>query len=435
MAEKIREIKKYVRFYVESFRPWQEQSSKTPRNVVMYFNYDHKRLVTTTGIKVAGEDWHDDKQRVKVDVKVKRANEVNAYLDLLEQKVNDIYFGALANGIYPDNNYILKEMKKDKKVEKLTMLEEWKKYLDIRKNNSPKPTHDALRHSFEHFERFAKGMRLHFDDITPELLSKYAAYLHSEKEHVDNTIHKHFKRLRNFMAYAKDNGLHNNERYKKFNVPEREGRIIFLEWQEVKTLIDYQPDGENERKVLDVFLFTCLTAMRYGDSQKLRRSEISSVTFEDIDEKFYSANFRQQKTRKLNIIPLLPEARAIIDRYKTEPGDFALPRVKSADINEGIKEICRKAGITQQVAVDTFIGGEPQTTYYEKYKLISSKAGRKSFISCAAAKGIPVHICAAVAGHSIKVCLKFYAGVADKERFVRVVNDMKLPAAKAKKAR
>jgi integrase len=400
----------------------------------MYFNYDGKRLVSTTGIKVAPIDWDDKKQRVKkLDVPIKREQEVNEYLDRLEQKVNDIYYGALAKGIYPDNNYILKEMKKDRKVEKLTMLEEWKKYLDIRKHNTPKPTHDALRHSYEHFERFAKGMRLNFDDIEPGLLAKYADYLQTEKNHVDNTIHKHFKRLRNFMAYAKDNGLHNNERYKKFNIPEREGRIIFLEWQEVKTLIDYQPETENERRVLDAFIFGCLTAMRYGDCHDLRRSEISPVNFEDIDEQFYSANFRQQKTRKLNIVPLLPEARAIIERHKNEPGDFALPRVRDSEINEAIKEIGRKAGITQQVAVDTFRGGEVETTYYEKWQLLSTKVGRKTFISCAASKGIPVHICAAVAGHSIKVCLKFYAGVADKERFVRVLKDMKLPAAKPKK--
>jgi hypothetical protein len=93
----MREIKKYVRFYIESMRAWGDQNPKAPRNVVMYFNYDHKRLVTTTGIKVAEDDWDGDKkQRVKLTVK--RANEVNAILDKLEQKINDIYLGLSLKG-------------------------------------------------------------------------------------------------------------------------------------------------------------------------------------------------------------------------------------------------------------------------------------------------------------------------------------------------
>ena len=396
----------------------------------MFFNYDGKRLPTTIGIKVAPVDWDEAKQRVKLTVK--RANEVNAHLDLLEQKVNNIYFGALAKGIYPDNSYIIKELKKDKKVEKLSLLEQWQKYLDVRENNLNPRSHEALRHSFEYFERFSKGMRLDFGDMEPELLSKYARYLQG-LGHADNTIHKHLKRLRAFMGYAKKNGLHNNERYKEFNVPEREGRIIFLEWQEVKTLFDYQPETDHEGRVLSAFLFGCLTAMRHSDYQALKRSEIAEVNFEDVAEQYYGASFRQLKTHKQNILPLLPEARAIVERYRNEPGDFALPRVRTDEINKAIKEIGRKAGITQKVAVDRYVGGKRETTYYEKCELLSTKVGRKTFISCAASKGIPVHICAAVAGHSIKVCLKFYAGVADKERFVRVVHDMKLPAAKPKK--
>ena len=427
----MREIKKYVRFYIEQRTTWEDQSPRTPRNVVLYFNYDGKRLATTTGIKVAPIDWDGEKKQ-RVKLAVKRAKEINAYLDLLEQKINDIYYGALANGIYPDNNYIIKELKKDKKVEKLSLLEQWQKYLDVRENNLNPRSHEALRHSFEHFDRFSKGMRLDFDDMDPELLSKYARYLQG-LGHADNTIHKHLKRLRAFMAYAKKNGMHSNERYKEFNVPEREGRIIFLEWQEVKTLFDYQPETDHEGKVLSAFLFGCLTAMRHSDYQALKRSEIAEVSFEDVAEQYYSASFRQQKTHKQNILPLLPEARAIVERYRNEPGDFALPRVRSDEINLAIKEIGRKAGIAQKVAVDRYVGGKRETTYYEKWQLLSTKVGRKTCISCAAAKGVPIHICAAVAGHSIKVCLKFYAGVADKERFVRVVNDMKLPAAKPKK--
>jgi hypothetical protein len=217
----MREIKRYVRYYVDGWA--KDRNSTIAGLVLMYFNYDGNRLATSTGMKVAPCDWDEGKQRVKLTVK--RSKEVNGYLDLLEQKVNEIYFGALAKGVYPDNNYLIKELRKDKTVEKLTLLEQWQKYLDVRENNIHPRSHEALRHSFEHFERFSKGMRLHFDDMEPELLSKYARYLQN-LGHADNTIHKHLKRFRAFMAYAKKNGLHNNERCKEFNVPFRPIRLM-----------------------------------------------------------------------------------------------------------------------------------------------------------------------------------------------------------------
>jgi hypothetical protein len=42
----MREIKKYVRFYVQKRNSWKDQSLDRPRNIVMLFNYDGKRLCT-----------------------------------------------------------------------------------------------------------------------------------------------------------------------------------------------------------------------------------------------------------------------------------------------------------------------------------------------------------------------------------------------------
>lgn len=416
----MREIKKYVRYYIQQRNTWKDQSPRRPRNVVMIFNYDSMRLCTLTGMKVASCDWDSTKQRVKLSVK--RSAEVNSYLDLLEQKVNNIYFASIAEGIFPDNNHILRELQKDRRTEKPSLLTEWKKYLEVRKQNLKESSHEALRHSFEHFERFAKGKRIGFDDIKSDLVSKYAGYL-SGLGHADNTIHKHIKRMRAFMNYAKKAGLHTNERYNDFNVSEKVGRIIFLDWNEVKVLLDYKAETPKEQDALDNFLFGCLTAMRYSDYHNLKRSEIIEVNFPGIPEAYHAANVRQLKTDKITVVPLLPEALAIIERNGNQ--DYALPRLCNQTINRIIKEIGKKVGINQKVAVDTYRGGKRVTEYKEKYLELSCHIGRKTFISVAAAKGIPIHIVAAIAGHNVKTCMKFYAGVADRDSFVQVVNEMK----------
>ena len=312
-------------------------------------------------------------------------------------------------------------MGKDKKAEKLSLIEEWKKYLEIRKNNLKPGSRTALRISFEHFEKFAKGKRIDFEDVNSELVSKYVSYL-SQLGHADNTIHKNIKRMRAFMTYAKKAGLHTNERYRDFNVSEKVGRIIFLDWKEVKILLDYKAETQQEQDVLSNFLFGCLTAMRHSDYTRLKKSDITEINFAGIPEVYHAANYRQLKTDKISVVPLIPEALAIIRRNEDE--EFALPSLRKDVINELIKEIAKKAGINAKVPVDKFKGGKRETVYHEKWKLLSTHIGRKTFISVAASKGIPIHIVAAIAGHNVKTCMKFYAGVADKDCFVQVVSEM-----------
>lgn len=420
----MREIKKYVRFYIQKRTTWTDQSPRRPRPVVMMFNYDGKRLCTLTGLNIPGCDWDPAKQRVKLTVK--RAKQVNGVFDLLEDKINDIYYEAIGSGITPDNNYILRELKKDKKKEKLSLLEEWKKYLDVIKTNIKESSLESLTISFNHFGKFARGMRLSFDDITGELVSKYAAYLQKLGQG-DNTVYKNVKRLRMFMNYAKKAGLHNNQNYNDFNVTQKSKRIVFLEWSEVKILLDYKPRNSMEAKALSNFLIGCITSLRYSDYHELKRSDISEIHFEGLDGIYHAASFRQVKTGKLNVIPLLPEAMAIIDMNKSTKGDFALPRISNQKINETIKEIGRRAGLNSKVAVDEFKGDKCITKYVEKWQLLSTHIGRKTFISVAASKSIPIHFVASIAGHSVKTCMKFYAGVAEKEKFVKLVKEMKFP--------
>ena len=79
------------------------------------------------------------------------------------------------------------------------------------------------------------------------------------------------------------------------------------------------------------------------------------------------------------------------------------------------------------MTVDEFKGDKCVTKTVEKWKLLSTHIGRKTFISVAASKSIPIHLVASIAGHSVKTCMKFYAGVADRDTFVRIAEQMKFP--------
>ncbi|MBL0309230.1 MAG: site-specific integrase [Bacteroidetes bacterium] len=419
----MREIKKHVRYYVQKRNTWEDQSPTRARNIVMMFNYDGKRLCTLTGMKSALVDFDEKRQRVKLNVK--RSAEVNRFLDLLEQKVNDIYFTAKADGKIPDNAHILKEMRKDIRQAKANFFDEWLKFVELNRNRFATGTVKSMMTAYHRFKEFTKG-KVTFDDVTPELLAKYAEFLLSVGN-VNITVHGNIKRMKIFLNYAKDRGMHNNDQYKKFTVSVKESRIVFLEWEEVKKLYDYKPESEFERKVLDKFLVGALTTLRFSDYDALTKDAIRTISFEGDNRIYHAAYVRHKKTDNITVVPLLPEAMKILNRYKDQPGDLALPKLGCHVLNRHIKLIAKKAGINAKTPVDYFRGNTKETKYYEKWELIGTHTGRKSFISHAIGpRKIAATTVAEIAGQNVKTTQKFYAGVVDRDKFVQVMKDMRL---------
>jgi len=240
--------------------------------------------------------------------------------------------------------------------------------------------------------------------------------------HVNNTIYNNIRRLKTFLNYAGNMGLNDNVKYKQFNVSEKVGRIRFLEWDEEKLLMDYKPETELEKKVLDNFLFGCLMAMRLSDYHVLEKDAIVKIKFNGSDEVFHAAHVRHVKTDNITVVPLLPEAMAIIERnQKNAGGKFALPRLYGQQINRLMKDIGKMVGLTDRLPIDIFRGDKRETLYKEKWELLTTHFGRQTFIIIAATKGIPINIVAAIAGQNPKTTTKHYAAMVDKERFEMVV--------------
>lgn len=426
----MKEIKKHVRFYLKKRNSWTKQSLTKPREVRLFFHYDGQRLCANTGIQIPLDVWDDRHQRVKLGVR--RGSEVNSHLDQLEQRINDIYYGALAQGVRPDNQYILKELNKGSKKERADLFKEWLAFVELNKNRFATGTIKSMMTAYHRFHEFSAGKRVDFEDVTPELLARYADFLLGVGN-VNITVHGNIKRLKIFLNYAKDRGMHNNESYKKFKWKVTKKKIFFLDWSEVKTLYDYQPATDFERKVLDKWLFGALTTLRFSDYDRIFKSQCRQVTFPG-DEKVYNAAFiTSKKTDTSVVVPLLPEVMAILERYKDQPGDLALPKVGSHVINRHIKIIARKAGITDKVTVSTYRGNNREEKDFDKCDLIGTHTGRKSFITHALDMKIAASTVAEIAGHDEKTMNEFYAGVIDRGKFVNVMNDMGLPASKPKK--
>ncbi|MCX6198296.1 MAG: site-specific integrase [Bacteroidetes bacterium] len=422
----MREISKGVRFYLERRKKW-EGDNDIPRPVILNFNYQGKSFGTTIGIKIADKNWDYNRQRVKMCVT--RSSEVNKYFDKLSERINDIYFTSLSEGVKITNSYILKQLSKSQEETEpvKTFWNYYADFLETKRRVIQPSTYKSAVMSHNRFKDYCKSegkLNIMFDDITPVLLAHYTDYL-LRIGNTNNTIHSHFKRLRNFLNHSKKLNLHENNTYKEYHVPSRVGAIKFLNWDEVRQLMDVQLTSLSEQRARDLLLFACFTGMRHIDIRTLKGTDIKPHQFEGVEGVFYAAHFRQVKTSQETVVPLLPEAVALIEKYKGWYGDYALPQTNLQKVNETLKEVGKKAGLHALQKVELFRGTTKETSYIEKWRLLTTHIGRRTFVTLSATKGLPINIVASITGQNPATTMKHYMGVVTAEKFKEFTSKIK----------
>jgi hypothetical protein len=148
----MREIKKRVGFFLQKRKKW-EGNVNLERPVVLSFNYHGKRLYMLTKEKVSLNNWDRNKQRVKLNVK--RAGNVNQYLDGLDEKLNDAYYEALGSGTAITNTYLLDRLKDRNKSEaKKSFWEHYEEYIAVKKTNTKHGNYKSLMTAYNAFNSF-----------------------------------------------------------------------------------------------------------------------------------------------------------------------------------------------------------------------------------------------------------------------------------------
>ena len=100
----------------------------------------------------------------------------------------------------------------------------------------------------------------------------------------------------------------------------------------------------------------------------------------------------------------------------------------SQKMNILLKEICRMAGIDAPVRITRYRGQERIDTYFPKYELIGTHAGRRTFTTQSLSRGIPAEIVMKWTGHKDYRSMKPYIDVVDdlKAKAMKKLDDMGL---------
>lgn len=225
----------------------------------------------------------------------------------------------------------------------------------------------------------------------------------------NSSIDKKLGYLRWFLNWATDRGYNSNTAYKTFRptLKTTQKKVIFLTKEElirVKAL-ELPHGAEYLDPIRDVFLFCCFTGLRHSDAYGLRRNDVKDDHIE----------ITTVKTADSLSIELNDISKAILEKYKDDEfkDNHALPFYTNQAMNRDLKVLCRLAGIDEEIRVTTYKGNKRIDEIHQKWELIGTHTGRRTFIVNALSRGIAPNVVMKWTGHSDYQAMKPYVDIVD----------------------
>lgn len=327
-------------------------------------SFNKKRSELSVNRAIDPNNWDSAKQCVFGSKEL--MNRINPYLDEVRYKVTECYHKLKAQ-----NGYITAEAIKrlftgeDKANNSLLTLFEYHTVntKGILKWGTLKNYGATEKYVRKFLKERYRTDDIHLCELNYQFITQFDLFLRTTEPLeasnplTNNGIMKHMERLRKVVTMgfkmdwiAKDPFL----LYKlKFQRTERE----FLLEDEIETLHNEDLKIAKLDKCRDLFLFACYTGLAYIDLANLNADNILL----GIDGELWLRTSRQKTNTRVSV-PLLPQAIAILNKYKNRPELIkqgrVLPYISNQKINDYLKDIataCKiKKNMTFHLARHTF---------------------------------------------------------------------------------
>lgn len=173
---------------------------------------------------------------------------------------------------------------------------------------------------------------------------------------------------------------------KDFKILDELTDAIYLSFDEIQKI--YYTDLYDNPHLIqyrDLFVFGCLTGLRFSDYTTLR--------FEDVRRGMLYK--KSNKVDTWSVIPLLEEAQIIFNTHFKN----GIPKISNPKFNEYIKEIGRLAGIVELVTHSYKKGNKDVIEVKPKYQWITTHTCRRSFATNEYLAGTDVALIMKITGH------------------------------------
>lgn len=217
-------------------------------------------------------------------------------------------------------------------------------------------------------------------DITKLNLSTFVDY--EEENMAQSSARQYAAKLKSVLNTYSDEVSLPKDFNKILSLKNDVSQSTWLTEDEIKLLIQYEPQTELEHIVRNEFVVECMTAARNSDVRKFTRANI-------VDGNIV---YVSQKTHIKATIPLSP----VVEKYIIEKESLPQREMKIKVFNNNIRRICRRCGINQRIKL--YRRGCDMEG--EKWQFISSHTARRSAATNLYLHGMDLLSISKICGHS-----------------------------------
>ncbi|MBF0649272.1 site-specific integrase [Dysgonomonas sp. GY75] len=248
-----------------------------------------------------------------------------------------------------------------------------------------------------------------FGQLNEQFIREYQDFVLSEGYSMD-TVRHYLAILKKICKIAFKEGLSEKFHFAHYKLPKQKEttpKALSRENFEKIRDLDIPKNRPSTRFTRDLFLFACYTGTSYADVIRITRENL----FTDEEGSLW-LKYARKKTDYRARVKLLPEAIALIEKYRDESRDTLFPMQSADMVKANMKGLRVMADIKEPV------------TYH---------SGRHSFASLITLEeGVPIETISRMLGHSNIRTTQIYARVTpkklfeDMDKFIAATGDLKL---------
>jgi len=249
-----------------------------------------------------------------------------------------------------------------------------------------------------------------FGQLNEQFIREYQDCVLGEQGYSMQTVRHYLAILKKICKIAFKEGISERLHFAHYKLPKQKEttpKALSRESFEKIRDLDIPKNRQSTRFTRDLFLFACYTGTAYAD--------VSSITKENLftdEEGCLWLKYARKKTTFRARVKLLPEAIALIEKYKDENRDTLFPMQSAEMVQANMKGLRVMADIKEPI------------TYH---------SGRHSFASLITLEeGVPIETISRMLGHSNIKTTQVYARVTpkklfeDMDKFIEATSDLKL---------
>ena len=381
----------------------------------MIVRYKGKRITYNVGFNVDTGKWNKETQRCKRNTshgeKSVPASKINAEIQRYEDAVNFVASSFRTEPTVEDfkatlNEELKRNVEKEEVVEK-NLFELYETYITEQSRICGWATGVIYKHRqiIKNWQNFMPDMSI--DKICEDTLNSFTQFLIASGFQ-NETINKKISMSKWFFRWLISKEYLSNISFSTYKSHLKKSNIsvVYLKWEELMEVYNHKFKFPYLERTRDVFCFCCFSSLRYSDVSELKKTDIYDGAIHIVT----------QKTNDKITIELNDYTKSILDKYKDIEGDYALPVISNQKMNKYLKIVCKECNINEKLTNVYYKGNKRYEETKEKWELIGTHCGRRTFICNALMMGIAPNVVMKWTGHSDYKSMKPYIDIADEEK-------------------